>query len=277
MPSCHLAAFYTASGAALTTETELTCVADSILTPVSTSRFAVPADIPYVRWLAAESATLLSARLRTPTLDVKRMTRRIIPINKGGLVWPLTMAVYDANFMPLPLTPTEDFEILVTNGAAEHVYGLCELGPATLEPIPAGDIRAVRLTGATTVTASAWSLCTMTPDSSLEPAQYTMIGFIPYSVSGVAARAVITGSTYREGMPCIAAATESAAMTCERSIFTDLMTHSIGTFNHLNIPQFEFLCNAADTAQVVYAYLVKTGPATGMASTATAPMTGATL
>jgi len=112
-------------------------------------------------------------------------------------------------------------------------------------------------------------------DNSLEPGQYTLIGFVPISASLVAARAVITGQVYRPGVIGLAG-TEQAASDFDNNAFnadpiTSLIYYDMGSFNHLNFPQFEFLANAADVSETVYLYVVRTGPALGVTTTPAGP------
>jgi hypothetical protein len=53
------------------------------------------------------------------------------------------------------------------------------------------------------------------------------------------------------------AGSEAAALTFNRVPLQELMFEPMGTFDHQNFPQFQFLSTAADTAETVYLYVIK--------------------
>jgi len=271
----HLAAFFANTFG--TSLTELAVVKDTILTPLSTTRFAVPPDYHNVRFMAASGVNLSRAQIRTPTLQVRRISGEIFPRKFGAGTFTLTNLEYERPPSPLSLTATEDFEILTsdTGGVNAVLYALVALAPDVVNLPPAGDVRIVRATATATLAQGVWTLTTPVPDFALEPGQYTLIGFVPISASAVAARAVITGQVYRPGVLGLAG-TEQAASDFDNNAFTadpitSLIGYDMGSFNHLNFPQFEFLANAADVSETVYLYVVRIGPALGVTTTPAGP------
>jgi hypothetical protein len=271
----HLAAFFQNTfGTALT---ELNVVTDTILTKLTTTRFAVPPDYHNLFWAAAAGINLSRAQVRTPTLQVRRISGEIFPRRFGAGTFTLLNVEYEKFVKPLNLTATEDFELLTsdTGGANAVLYGLVSLAPDTLGPVPAGDIRIVRATATATLAQGVWTLTTPVPDLSLEPGQYTLVGFVPISANIVAARAVVTQQVYRPGVIGLAG-TEQVASDFDNHAYNmlnpaNMMGYDMGSFNHLNFPQFEFLANAADVTETVYLYVVRTGSALGLTSTPAGP------
>jgi hypothetical protein len=271
----HLAAFFQNTFG--TSLAELNVVNDTILTKLTTTRFAVPPDYHNVLWAAASGVNLSRAQVRTPTLQVRRISGEIFPRRFGSGTFTLTNLEYSKFVRPLNLTATEDFELLTsdTGGANAVLYGLVALAPDALGVIPAGDVRIVRATASATLVQGAWTLTTPVPDLALEPGQYTLVGFAPISATAVAARALITGQVYRPGVLGLAG-TEQAASDFDNHGLNmlnpgNLMGYDMGSFNHLNFPQFEFLANAGDVAETVYLFCVRTGPALGVTTTPSGP------
>jgi len=238
-------------------ETEMDVIPDDVLTRTANERFMVPAEIPNVIWKAALSTNLSTARIYTPSLEVKRTVPYVIPQVYNASFFPPERLAVDKELRPLALVATEEISFYATTYANVRAWGLVSLGPPTLPPAPAGDIRVVRATGTKTLTANQWTSVKIVPDVALEAGTYALIGFLPISDNCIAARAIISGQVWRPGVTGFAGA-EYAAKLFERSYFTELQNYNMGTFTHMTIPEFQFLSSAADTAQVVYLYIVKT-------------------
>jgi hypothetical protein len=161
---------------------------------------------------------------------------------------------------PVMLTPTEEISALGAEdaAAASVVNVLVALGYESLPPAPPGDVRIVRFLGSTTLTPGVWTTVSVTPEFSLEPGSYTLIGFLPISAGCIAARALFVGGTYRPGYPGLAG-TEAVAVDVDLANVLPLFGVALGSFTHITIPQFQFLSATADTTEVIYAYVVKTG------------------
>lgn len=253
----HLVAYYRSSYGDV--DAEMTAIPDDVLTRTIPTRFSVPADINRVKWMAALGANLTKAQLKAPSLEVRRTQAIITPHVTGGVAFPLAYQALSKPLSPIELVPTEDLAVLVSNGgaSASPYYSLVCFGPADLPPVPAGDIRMVRCTGSTTLTANQWTTVQVTPDVALEAGQYTLVGFIPISTSIVAARALIPGQVARPGVIGLAGA-EATVKQYANTLFDGLVGYAMGSFTHTTPPQFQFLSSASDTAQVVYMLLVKT-------------------
>jgi hypothetical protein len=69
---------------------------------------------------------------------------------------------------------------------------------------------------------------------------------------------LFVGGTYRPGFPGLAG-TEAVAADFDFANLAPFFGTALGSFTHITLPQFQFLASAADTVEVVYAYVVKTG------------------
>jgi hypothetical protein len=189
----------------------------------------------------------------------KRNVLRILPINDGVLP--------ETRFIQLCLMhsgyefdETEDISFRVTYpnvASAERVVGLLSLRGGRDEGIPTGEVRLVRCTGTTTLTAHKWSLVTVTPDVQLDAGNYALINFIPYSANCIAARVIVQGQPYRPGVVGLNGATETEALQFSTEYMNYFEDYNYGVFTHKAIPQFEFLSAAPNTTQVVYMKVVK--------------------
>jgi hypothetical protein len=242
------------------TLTAINTVVDDVLTRTGSTRYLVPAEYNFVRWAAALGPNLTRAILVAPSFEVRRIRADIVPHRRGASTFSLGGFEIFQPPVPLELTPTEEMEAQVTEDAAgaSQVYVLVNLGPAEQPAVPAGDIRPIRLTGSTTLTANAWTTVTMTPELSLEPGTYSLVAFLPISANCIAARALFVGQTWRPGVPGFAG-TEAAARDFDWSNMQVAQFYEMGSFTHLTIPQFQFLSSAADTSETVLAWVVKTG------------------
>ena len=239
---------------------ELNVVPDDVLTRSGDKRFLVPPDYRFVQFAFATGPSLTDARIRTPSLGVRRMDLHIVPRRRGGeSLTPSAMEIMRPP-RPIMLTPTEEISALASeDGTGATVMNvLVALGSETLPPAPPGDVRIVRFLGSTTLTPGVWTTVPVTPEFSLEPGSYTLVGFLPISASCIAARVLFVGGTYRPGYPGLAG-TEAVAVGFDSANLSPFFGVALGSFTHITIPQFQFLAAAADTVQVVYAYVVKTG------------------
>jgi hypothetical protein len=239
---------------------ELDVVPDDVLTRSGAKRFLVPPDYRFVQFAFATGPNLVDARIRTPSLGVRRMDLNIVPRRRGAETLDLARVEIMRPPRPIMLTPTEEISALGAEDAAGAavVNVLVALGPETLPPAPPGDVRLVRFLGATTLTPGVWTTVPVTPEFSLEPGSYTLIGFLPISAGCIAARALFVGGTYRPGYPGLAG-TEAAAASFNFANLAPFFGVALGSFTHITIPQFQYLSASADTTEVVYAYVVKTG------------------
>ncbi len=256
--STHLVAWQQAIDSAVFTP--INTVVDDVLTRTGLTRYLVAPNLNRVHWAMALGANITRAQLISPSLQVRRMNPEIVPRRRGAQTLSTTGPEIFKPYRPMLLTPGEELEADVAeDGAgATQVDVLACLGPDVLPAAPDGDIRIVRATGTTTLTALAWTSVVLTLDSSLEAGTYALVGFIPISTFCLAARAIITGQQNRPGMPGFAAS-ESVGVDFDPARYDEIMYYNMGSFTHITIPAIQFFSSGADTTETVFLYLVKTG------------------
>lgn len=239
-------------------------VVDDVLTRSGTERYLVPPDYRFVRWAMATGPSLTRAFLRTPSMGVRRFDFEISPRARGTNLLSLDQIEVARPLRALELIGGEEIEFQAAEDAvgASQVNGFVALSPAELPPVPDGDIRINRSTATVTLTAFAWTSVSLTLDTSLEPGTYALIGFIASSANLIAARVNIRGQQYRPGMPGLAGA-EEVAHDFDPANFWPLMGYNMGSFTHITVPEVQFFASVADTAERVFFYSVRTGPAPG--------------
>lgn len=261
----HLCAYFESVDSA--TVTNIDTVVDTILTRPAADRFQVPIDYRSIAWAAALGVNITRAVIQTPSLAVRRETMEVLPRVRGDDLFTLDRMEVFKPKKDLVLEGTENmtFQAAEDGVGATTVYGLVALkAPGELPAVPEGDIRRVRCTATTTLTANAWTVGTITPDLDLEPGQYALVGMYGMSATGIAMRAVITGQNYRPGVPMLTT-TEGAGADFNAPAYDQVLGYKMGEFAHTNIPQIEWLASAADTAETVFLDVIRIGNASGQA------------
>lgn len=234
-------------------------VQDDVLTPNGVDRFLVPNEYNHIHWAFATGANLSGARIVTPSLEVSKSDLDILPHADGS---DLLLKASPSIWIPrrfIELEPSENIEVQTSeDGTTTTQQAFVVLGTAENAPMPAGNIRSIRLTGTTTLTADQWTSVTLTPESSLEAGRYTMVHFMPHGVSVVAARWLPQGGGFRPGMFGSAAASP-AQFDWNASLWHMLGWFMMLEFTHITLPQIQYFATAADTAQTVQMYAIRTG------------------
>jgi hypothetical protein len=233
-------------------ETDMTPVADSIIT-IQNTHF-LPQNNMQILWAYAGSADMLRARFQSPKF--RQTTSPFIrPIN--GALLPQDLAgIADYYDMPLKINALEELQVLAFQGGggAEIVYIGAGISDGNNLPAPNGDIYTMRGTGTTTVTAKAWTQCTITWQDTLPTGTYQVVGLSGQSTTGVFCRLIFENQNWRPG--ALAFATDPLRPPRQ---FLKGYLGSWGSFHSYRMPNVEFLCNAADTAQEVFLDFVRTG------------------
>jgi hypothetical protein len=255
----HLAAFYISVDSA--TLTAVTTLVDDVLTRPATDRYQVPAEVNAIHWAAALGPSVTRAQVVSPTLEVRRMSCDIVPLERGASAFALTGPRLWIPKAEITLTPTENVQVYGSEDGtgATAIYALLSLkAPGGPTPMPGGEIRVVRATATTTLTANVWTTLTPSLEKDLEPGTYALVGFIPASAGCIAARALISGQPFRPGVPGVAG-TIPAGLAHDYKFYEAVMWYDMGHFTNITPPQFQFLSISADTSELVYLYLVKIG------------------
>lgn len=231
--------------------TQVAALADQHVTPQGDD-ILVPDRYPLLVGVFAGSAALSRVQITAPSMREKGVLD-VAPVNVGDEpTFPTPwQPMWDR---PQPLEPGEGLRALVqdTTGGASQSYVFAWL-QGEFEPIPDGDILTIRCTSSTTLTAEAWSLCTLTISQQLAAGTYAVVGMRVESAGARAARLVFANAHQRPG--CIA---YDAAGDVEDARFRrGGLGQSWGTFSHVFLPQVEVLSTSADTSEIVWLDLVK--------------------
>jgi hypothetical protein len=238
---------------------EINVVEDSVITMPNSKRFTVPSGLNEIDWVYYGAISTSTARLFAASAERKRNILRVLPTN-SGLLPNTTSPQISTIHSGYEFDETEDISFRVTYpdvATPQRVFGVLSLRGGREENVPDGEVRIVRCTSSTTLTAHKWSLVTVTPEVQLDAGNYALINFIPYSQNCIAARAIVQGQPYRAGVLGLSGTSESVALqfsTEWRNYFKD---YNYGIFTHKSIPQFEFLSSGADPTQIVYMKVVK--------------------
>jgi hypothetical protein len=237
-------------------------VRDDILTQPQADRFQVPPDFSAIHLAAALGATLARAQIEAPSLEVALATAEIIPQERGDIAFSVTGPRLFKPPREIALDPGENMQLYMANdaGGADEVYGLVWFKkPGDLPPMPDGKIIAARVVGAQVLVPNVWTSATMVLEKELPAGQYALVGFHAFCATGIAARALIPGQTYRPGVPCIVGATEGVSKYFDPAYLSLVNWYEMGRFANTAIPQMQFLASAADTDEYGVLYLVKVG------------------
>jgi len=256
--SSHLIGFSEAiTSAALI---NVNAVGDDILNNPQVDRVQVPPDFNAIHYAAALGGTLARAQIVAPSLEVKRASLEIIPIERGADVFTLDSLRICFPPREILLTPSENLIMQCANDAAgaDLVQGLISLkAPGPLPEMPAGDVIVAYGVGATALVANIWTTCPVVLDKELAAGTYALVGFLPISATGIGARALIVGQNYRPGVPVLPGAANTGR-DFDMTTMKEVQFYNMGSFTNIAIPQFQFLATAADAAEYVILYLVKT-------------------
>jgi hypothetical protein len=152
---------------------------------------------------------------------------------------------------PLMLKPSEELKATIIHANTEYDTVAVWLMD-TIDDAPTGEIFTVRFTGATTLTANAWTLVPLTISQQLPVGNYAVVGMRADAAGGILARLVFSDDDSRPGVICF-----DAVSDLEPEIFRYGNLGKFGEFTNLTIPQAEFLSTSADTAEVIELDLIK--------------------
>lgn len=161
---------------------------------------------------------------------------------------------YMGFYNPLKITTGDLLQMLVDNANNSQVTkGLVWLCNDPVQPVR-GEIFPVYCTSTTTLTAGAWTLGTLTPQTTLEEGIYAIVGMHVHFNGAVAARLVFPGSMNAMRPGVIAASTAAAPMPL---CFRHGRLGDWGHFEASVFPQMEFLGTAATTSEKIHLDLIK--------------------
>lgn len=223
--------------------------------PQSGDAYIVPKAFSMVGGVYAVGVNLTQVQLQAASLRAL-FQLDVTPINVATPATQTAPVLLDLFDDPLALQVTDLLQpqVIQSNAAAQIARVGVWLTDGPVKPVT-GKIVTLKFTGATTVTAEAWSLVQLTATQSLIPGTYNIVGMRAQSASAYLARLVIPGQIARPGVVAVQNAT---AMDMYRARYGGFGV--LGTFDNSIGVSAEFLCSAADTAQTVWLDLVYNGP-----------------
>lgn len=238
----------------------VTGVAANDITPVPDDLMAIqnghfmPQQDQFILYAYAGGAEVTDARFISPTF--RQITNpRIRPINLAIVpVDEPNMADYSMN--PLRVKGLEELQLEMAHGnvGALVQVGVAGLTKAGLVAAPRGDIYTMLGTGTTTVTAGAWSLVTVTWADTLPTGQYACVGAEFVGATCIAGRLIFEEQWDRPGGLGQSLVSGNGPM-----LFRKGGLGIWGRFNANRMPNVQFLCNAADTAQSIFLDFIRVG------------------
>ena len=274
---CELFSSSIASGA--NTFAQVTYFTPDNIFPKLVSGMQVSPKLPFVQSVAGVSANLIHIRLQANSmLPLPYLT--LSPNNRGS-AFPSPPRLWDFSLTPIPLKPTEEFDIFATQnaGAGQTVNVLVAFsdGKKTALPVQVnvGNIQATQLfpgrfftahwTASVTLTANSWSTVAPSFDQPLPAGAYALLGARCFSATGLFFRLFpAVDPLWRPGGICVQAYDQMDP-------FNQRYFPSYGSspgqgwgvwlqFLQNVPPQVEFFSTSADTAQEGWFDLVYLGP-----------------
>jgi len=189
---------------------------------------------------------LSQARIQTP-LIIQTGSNHLRPFATGTTPGnnPNTADFFDN---PVSLRASENIDVQTSNsdaGAQTH-NALLQLGDRKYS-MPAGPTYNIHATGATTLTAGAWTRVPLTFDDNLPNRLFSIIGMEALSATGILSRLDIPGQALKPGVPTVAA-------IANRMFWRqyDLSLGELGRFSNQALPALEQFATAADTTQQLW-------------------------
>lgn len=191
-------------------------------------------------------ANLARVQLQSPTLR-KLFQQELRPFDKAPAGAGARPNIVDFSNQIRTLGESEVLiaQVIQAGGVAENDIVGVWLADGPYKPIAdGGEVISIKFSGTTTLTPAAWSLVVLTPDQTLVPGDYDIVGGRCKTATGVLFRIVINGFALRPGGVCVTTDTE-ADPKGQRFGGWGVW----GTFNSTQIPNLEVLATAADTAE----------------------------
>ena len=250
---------------------------DNIL-PKLVSGMQVSAQLPYLAFVAGIGAHLVHVRAQSnsmlpfpyPTFDP----------NNRGTAFESPPRVWDLFPSPIPLKPTEEFDIFCTqnSGGAETEYVFAQFSDGKPMPIgvpilpigvasnPAtpGRFFTAHATASVTLTAGAWTACLPSFDQALYAGYYALVGARAFSATALAFRMFPAyGPLWRPGGTGVQAydQLDPPGQRFQDANVGDERNWGAWLFFYQNVPpQVEMFATSADSAEKFWFDLVYLGP-----------------
>jgi len=255
----HVAEYYQAAVNS-TTFVAVNTVTDQVLTQnTAGNAYQVPSGLNYLAGAYGDGADLTGFQIQTPSLLQKLgFYHSIEPVdNTAAAVISTSIPFTDMFDHPLSLAVAENLQAAVTTSGSSTVWltvflESSPMGNKLANPVPANaQVETILATSSTTLTAHAWSLCTLTLAQQLQAGTYALVGMRAESAKCLAARVAFAGGGFRPG--CIGAnSVYGMDSGAPPGRFRYGNSGVWGYFNNQTIPQIEFFSSAADTSETVF-------------------------
>lgn len=276
----HLELFSSSIASGANTFAQLTYFTPDNILPKLVSGMQVSPDLPFLHSVMGVGAHLVHVRAQANSM-LPFPYEAMSPNNRGSS-FESPPRIYDFSRWPIPLKPTEEFDVFATQnaGAAEVEYVACQFSDGTVTPVqvpvnppsikdqPAspGRFFTVHWTAATTLTASNWTQVQPAFDQALYAGYYALIGARAFSATGLFFRLFpAMGPKWRPGGICVNSYDQMDPYNQRYQNAFGPTPGSWGqwiTFFQNVPPQVEFFATAADTAEEGWFDLVYLGPQT---------------
>lgn len=230
----------------------IAAIADPSLT-VSGNNVQIPDFAPFLHGAFGVGVNLTRMQLQSPSLR-RMINYEVSPLNY--LATPMTPAAYvDLFNNPIQLDVSEQMQCATAeDGAgATRMNGIAVLGDGKIEAVT-GEIYTVQVTGATALTAFAWTNGALVFNQVLPVGNYAIVGAQFFSAGLLAFRFLFQGSTPRPG---------GIGSTSLQSLVPYRQRQGgwgvWGVFNSTTPPTIDYLSALADAAETGYIDLVKVG------------------
>lgn len=274
----HLELFSSSVSTGANTFQQLTYFTPDNILPRLVNGMQISPDIPYLMALMGVGAHIVHVRPQANSM-LPFPYPTLSPGNRGSS-FESPPRIWDFSPYPLPLRPTEEFDIFVTQnaGAAETEYVAClfsdgttttggvKFNPKGIEtnPATAGRLFTVHWTATQTLTAGQWTQVQPAFDQALYAGYYALMGARTFSATGLFFRMFpAMGPKWRPGGVCVNAydQLDPPAQRAWSSYTSNLGLWGIWLYFYQNVPpQVEVFATAADTAIEGWFDLVYLGP-----------------
>lgn len=236
----HVAGFTESQDSA--TLANVAALSDQVL-QIQGDDLIVPDDLPFLMGYYGLGGNLTRAQLVSPSLRVtwaEEIGSVDVAATPGSpYIW------HNLGDMAIPLVSDEALNALAAedNAAAARATILVWLCDQPPQPIVGFEVRSIRVTGAFTATANAWTNGSLTFSDTLPAGRYALVGARLVSTTLQAFRFVFKGGMYRPGAIGL-----TGVSRIEDPIFRKGRLGSWGEFQHNTPPSVDVLCNAADAS-----------------------------
>lgn len=263
----HMEAFSvsdTTSGA--NTFVQANYVTTNIVLPSQNNGVQVSPQLPFLHSLFGVGANMVHVRAQTPKF-LPQPYPQFDPNNRGTAI-ESPPRFWDFSDNPLPLGPTDEFDIYVSqnSGGTETERVFVQFTDNMLAPVPSGKIFTVHAVSSTTLTASKFTPCIPTLDYPLPGGTYALVGARVFSATALAFRILPSmGPIWRPGGVAVQAYDQLDSPGQRTYPYTGTFGQGWGvwlSFYQNVLFQVEIFATSADTAEEFSFDLVQTSTAT---------------